>query len=1571
MRVFFVNFVLIFAVSSCDLLLMEYKNTIKWIYKVVRSILFSAIIFVGVLFVSIYILLSIPAVQDKIRSIAEDELSALMTSRLTIDHVTISPFNEVVVEGVELFEPQQEGRPVKTVAHIERVGAGISLFNLIFHRKIIITYVELIGLNGNLRQDVKDGPLNIQFLIDAFASKDKNKPPTQFDLRIRNIVIRKSNVEFARPWLNGSGCTFPNSAIIALTGLNADVALPRLSNDYTEIDLRRLEFELQNHLKVQKISGVGTLDHGMLSLKDLEIETAGSFVKVGDLEIPVGKPGGINEWLDKGNIAVELDIERLNPKDFAAFYPPLAELNLPLKANLQAHGNRHSFSIDNFAVETTYPSRKGADGYFQLSVADVAIDMDALGGKRIIPVGFDNIEIKNLALYATPSVERKIASILPSGSKARSIVESPGNLELTFSGRLSAISGQAGLQLNITSDVGNLNVESELLASGANDRLEVIMEAADLQLGKLLATERVGKVNCSLDAAATFSESLFKNPQLSIERLAEFIKEADVSLTVPDVEVDGYRLADLQMNVSKKGRDLSADITCDDENFDLALDGDAILSGDASSVILSADIRAFRPTVIQGLASKWPFDISGEIEAEIKGLNVDNMEGNLLLSNLHFFNMRNNRTIDLNRLKVEAYIADDSEGGRRTYDIYSDWIEGSINGHFRPSHLPRLIAGMLSDTFPSLVPAPAGWSGPDEDDYMTVDLRIFKDGNWNETLGLPVKLLSDAVIVGEVDGENGMMTLDFDAPFIQQGKDKLIRDTRFSARLWEGTGSVDFGVIYPTKKGDLNLEAEMESREDKFDIDLNFNPGRTTGFYGKMALEATIGESLKPLGRSVIIHILPGQLYLNGAAWNVNDATLSYIPSSAGPTATIEGFGIYHDRQFISIAGVASSSEDDIVDVRLSEIDLDYVFDTLNINYVKFGGMASGEAYGKALFSSNPIAETKRLYVKDLKYNGAVLGDGELHGDFDMSKKRVGIRADVAENNKRVALIDGGIWIGRDSLSFGIDADKVRIGFLQPFMSAFSSNVSGRASGKALLYGTFSDVDLKGRLFADTISLKVDYTNVTYTGARDSVFITPGRIDIPAFTIKDQYGNKAILRGELTHRYFHEPEFDFRVSDAKNFLLYDTNRSMNQRWYGRVFGSGSGRILGRGNYVGISADMATQAGTVFTLELSDREEAANYRFLTFTDKHKSAIEAEAEVQLSESEKIIRAFQKSSETSSGDDSVFGMDIRASISPASKLIIIMDPVAGDKITARGDGALNMSYRSDTEEMKVLGKYVLDEGVYNFSLQDLILRDFIIKRGSSISFNGDPMAGILDIHAAYRVNTNLTDLDASFATDRDLNRTQVPVDAMLNVTGEMQHPDISFDIELPTLNGEVAQKVRSIISSEEMMNLQMIYLLALNRFYTPEYMGGNSGGEWASVASSTLSSQLSNIFGQLTDKVFIAPSFRSDKGDFSDLEVDLALSSRLFNNRLLINGNFGYRDPSTSSTTFVGDFDIEYLLNRTGNWRLKAYNHFNDQNYYLKSALTTQGVGIIWRRDFNHLFRKKKADATPDAIDSVGNK
>lgn len=704
----------------------------------------------------------------------------------------------------------------------------------------------------------------------------------------------------------------------------------------------------------------------------------------------------------------------------------------------------------------------------------------------------------------------------------------------------------------------------------------------------------------------------------------------------------------------------------------------------------------------------------------------------------------------------------------------------------------------------------------------------------------------------------------------------------------------------------------------------------------------------------------PSTFEVNDTIWHVNRSRLQWD----GHRISVDSLLVNQGMQFALIDGVASPSADDYMYVDLSGIDLDYVFETLAINYVTFGGKATGRLQGSALLSSAPILYTDGLNVKALTYNHSLLGDALIKSNFDTRTKAVHIDADIAEKQRHVAKVLGDIYVARDSLSIGIAADSVNVAFLQPFMMAFSSDVEGRASGNVKLFGTFKDIDLVGRVHADSLRMKVDITNVWYS-ACDSVIIDPGVIHLDNITLRDRDGHTALLNGEVRHRYFHEPTFDFKITKANNLLVYDTNQAMGERWWGTIYGNGSGTIHGVPGYINIVVDMNSAPGSTFTFALDDREEAVDYQFITFTDKRKEAEEARLQETLApapEEPEFLKRFRRAAEQQTqGRPTRYDMDLRMRATPDAKVCIIMDPVAGDKIDATGSGALRMTYNSENE-LNLYGTYTLDQGLYNFTLQDLIVRDFKIRQGSKITFDGDPLAATLNLTAVYKVNTSLTELDKSFATDRELNRTNVPVEALLKVDGDMRSPEITFDLDFPTLSNDVASKVRSIISTSDMMNRQIIYLLALNRFYTPDYMNNDaSGGELSSLASTTLSTQLGQMLGTLAPGWSFSPYFRTEKGDFSDMEVDLALSSALFNNRLLLNGNFGYRDKATSNTTFVGDFDIEYLLNRSGTLRLKAYNHFNDQSYYLRSALTTQGLGILYKRDFNRflpgLFRKKK--------------
>ncbi|MGN0223082.1 MAG: translocation/assembly module TamB domain-containing protein, partial [Muribaculaceae bacterium] len=658
--------------------------------------------------------------------------------------------------------------------------------------------------------------------------------------------------------------------------------------------------------------------------------------------------------------------------------------------------------------------------------------------------------------------------------------------------------------------------------------------------------------------------------------------------------------------------------------------------------------------------------------------------------------------------------------------------------------------------------------------------------------------------------------------------------------------------------------------------------------------------------------------------------------------------------------------------VDLNSIRLISIFETLGIDNALISGTATGTFQARSLLSSIPVLTTDNLHVDQIGYNYCTIGDADIRANWDNDRQSFHLDADIVNPEQQHSRIYGDIFAAQGALDLTFDVNHARVGFMRPFMAAFTSAIDGYVSGHARLFGTFKDIDMEGDIFAEDLRLKIDFTNTWYS-ATDSIHVRPGRIDLDNITIRDVDGHTARLNGYLLHDYFHRPVFDFQITDAHDFLCYNVSAKQNDLWYGTIYGNGSASVKGRPGLVEIGANMTTAPHSTFTFVLSDQLEAQEYSFISFRDV--TPVDTTSSVlNVDNTPQAVKDYlQRISQHNVDKPSDYVMDITVDVTPDAEMIVVMDPIGGDRIRAFGRGNIRMAYNSADNDIYLWGLYTLDHGKYNFTLQDIIIKEFTINRGSSIEFKGDPYSAILDIEAIYQLNANLSDLDESFTQDKDLNRTNVPVQAVMIVTDDMRQPDIRFDLNFPTLNADVYRKVRSIVSTDDMMNRQIIYLLALNRFYTPDYMASTTrSNELFSVASSTISSQLSSMLGKLSDNWSIAPNLRSDQGDFSDLEVDLALSSRLLNNRLLFNGNFGYRDKSLNSNQFVGDFDIEYLLTPSGNWRLKAYNRYNDQNYYLRTATTTQGVGIMFRHDFDYLFRGRSNKSEPSdsipASDSI---
>ena len=332
----------------------------------------------------------------------------------------------------------------------------------------------------------------------------------------------------------------------------------------------------------------------------------------------------------------------------------------------------------------------------------------------------------------------------------------------------------------------------------------------------------------------------------------------------------------------------------------------------------------------------------------------------------------------------------------------------------------------------------------------------------------------------------------------------------------------------------------------------------------------------------------------------------------------------------------------------------------------------------------------------------------------------------------------------------------------------------------------------------------------------------------------------------------------------------------------------------------------------------------------------------------------------------------MNLIINSNPDATLRVLMDKRSGDYIALNGNGTIRATY-FNKGDFDMFGTYEVDHGIYKLTIQNIIRRDFQFLPGGTIGFGGNAMDAMLNLKAQYAVNgVSLSDLSIG----RSFTSNNIRVNCLMNISGTPNSPKVDFGLDLPTVSADAKQMITSLINSEEGMNQQVLYLLAVGRFYS---QNNNSAAQSSSqqpsqtslamqsILSGTLSQQLNSLIGSVTKNDhwnFGANISTGDEG-WNNAEYEGLLSGRMLNNRLLFNGQFGYRDKANATTSFIGDFDLQYLIYPNGNFAVRVYNQTNDR-YFTKNSLNTQGIGLILKKDFNgfrDLFnlnknKKKKA-------------
>jgi hypothetical protein len=431
---------------------------------------------------------------------------------------------------------------------------------------------------------------------------------------------------------------------------------------------------------------------------------------------------------------------------------------------------------------------------------------------------------------------------------------------------------------------------------------------------------------------------------------------------------------------------------------------------------------------------------------------------------------------------------------------------------------------------------------------------------------------------------------------------------------------------------------------------------------------------------------------------------------------------------------------------------------------------------------------------------------------------------------------------------------------------------------------------------------------------------------------------------------------DFDINTNKLMVL-NTTAANNPSYYGTAYASGNAGIYGFLDDIKMELNMKTNGGTYFYIPLDGPSEVGNNDFIRFVSKD-----------------TIKPVVKNKASN------FSLDFNLEATKDAEVQLIFDEKSGDIIKARGDGFLNMKINSKGK-FDMFGDYVLSTGDYLFTLEDFVTKKFEIQKGSSIKWNGNVYKANIDIVANYKQRASVKPL---FPNDSLNNyNKRFPVDCKLYMKDKLTSPDITFGIELPTIDETTRSAIKSLLNDENELSRQFLSLLLFRSFVTPSSLSGSggisAGGAAVTTGSEMLSNKVSSWLNGVTKDIDIGVNYRPG-GTLSSDELDLALSKQLFNNRLSIDGNFGVANNNGTSTNAstknnnnvngLVDVTVEYKLSESGKYRVKGFNRGNDNTEAATSGGPyTQGVGIFYREEYetlNELYKRyidkfKKKDKT----------
>ena len=1411
--------------------------------------------------------------------------------------VSIGRMDVGLLNHLTLDDVQIKDQQGKDMLFCSRLSARLLLLPLT-EGKIALAKAQIFGTHIRLYQKTANDPLNCQFVIDSLASKDTTST-NPLNLSINSLIIRHTSVSY--DCLNEP--TTPkqlNPKHLWLKDISAHIILKALTEDTLNVNVKRLALQESSGLKLDRLSFRFEGGRNRSTLKDFKVKMPGTNILLGDINATYRFRGDhfVTPALKyQGSIKPST----ITLADLTCLLPSLKTFHSTLSINADFNGEGESLQVERLSIGST--------------TGDIGVRMRgwAKGLRQEVPQWLADIEHLNLSAKAINFISENLKG---HRTEVPAIVSRMGNIHL------KGTTAGEGLR--------NITTQNQLNTDAGN--ITVSMKMDEQRRFK-------GDINTDgMDLKRLLDDPLFGQIATHIELEGQLPENNDVTISADGIvnqfEYKGYRYQNIKIDGLYSKNDIHGTASIDDPNVMLNVEGQVEKKGKQNEVLLTVIMDHFSPKNIN-LTDKWDDALfSGTVTANFSASSVNDAVGSIDLHDLTLSSPTEHYT--LNQFHFESNYTEEVHH----MTLESDFGNIEITGDFDYETLPQSFSNFLAAKLPTLPGIPK--VNPHTKNNFVISANIHKSDWLEHLLQIPVRLKEPLVLQGMVNDPMHNIELECELPEFYY-KESGYANGLFNLTSPSDTLQYQLSLTKLMNDGEfLDLKAVGNVQNNSLFTSFTWDNRSENAMNGQLNATVSFNTTLDNK-QTVDISIEPSLMRINNQQWNIEPSFISYMKNNVA----VSNFSIHNDNQFLTLNGTASDNPQDSVSIQMKDIDISYVLNLVDFDAVAFDGYATGGGIVRGVFGD--LEADAKLTVRDFKFEHGRMGTLEANVNWNKEKEQIDIQAIADDGEDAMTYIDGYVSPKQNYIDLGIRAEGTHLDFAQSFTSSFMNSVTGHGKGMVRLAGPLDAINLTGELVLNGM-VHVTTLGCDYELRNDTIRMVPNEITFQNCHIYDINNHEGLLTGGIHHKELTQMTYDIYVL-AKNLLAYDFKDFGDDTFYGTVYADGNVAIHGRDGSVTIEADATPLQNTVFVYNAASPDAVNNQEFIEWnTADHQNASNSKRDPE-----------------EEGDDfrSDLTMRLKINATPRAAIRLLMDPRTNDYITLRGDGELSTTYYNKGG-FQMFGTYRVTEGTYGLTIQNIIKKNFIFKEGSTVVFGGDPYDASLNMQAQHTVNgVSLSDLNVG----RSFSNT-VRVNCLMNITGQPRAPIIDFDLDIPNVNTDEKQMVRSIINSEDEMNQQVIYLLAVGRFYP---QGANNANEDAtgrsktslamqSLLSGTISGQINNMLGQVIKSNnwnFGANISTGDEG-WNNAEYEGLISGRLLNNRLLINGQFGYRDNATTANpSFIGDFDIRYLLLPNGNLALKVYNQTNDR-YFTKSSLNTQGLGIILKKDFDgirDLFGIKK--------------